>query len=498
VYKAKGKSKRAAEQFSVEPHRFGMDHLVSSKSAGAINQEALVAQKAEWAALDINYDDVIGALEETKANTSYEELECLGLETSPTDRLVAIFRIKRESGYSGNLCRRGSFEYVTFWADWDDKCEWKYMGTARVKVHDIDRKDNADLCYAAILPVDLTYHRRHCSRPKVGRVRAVLSWNTPASSTDPDDLNHWGNRLDRHVLIPPGEGPEPGEPPVAKIRALGGIPVEDIATATNGMTLPTAEFFYDDSPADPWGLNRPCPFGGRILVHGQFYQGYWYRVKVRNTNDPPTAFSVLDESFKLLRWDTGSDTQVATNGFFPYLNPAEYLEYMIAKWQSSGDDLWEVQLDLATAPNAASIVSSSPWYKMQLDNTRPELPSTMDIHIDAGGDCKDFTEGGILTGTFVAQDAHFGRWSLNTLPDTPSTPSNDPAAIPPLANTAPTDSTPNPSHPWTLDTGSPKKMKPCGYVVRLVVTDRSIVNSLPGHHNWNHTEVGFCLREKKP
>jgi hypothetical protein len=38
-------------------------------------------------------------------------------------------------------------------------------------------------------------------------------------------------------------------------------------------------------------------------------------------------------------------------------------------------------------------------------------------------------------------------------------------------------------------------MKPCGYVVRLAVSDRTIVNSFPGSHNANHVEVGFCLRE---
>ncbi len=39
-------------------------------------------------------------------------------------------------------------------------------------------------------------------------------------------------------------------------------------------------------------------------------------------------------------------------------------------------------------------------------------------------------------------------------------------------------------------------MKPCGYVVRLDVSDRTIVNSLPGEHNENNIEVGFCLRAK--
>ena len=51
-----------------------------------------------------------------------------------------------------------------------------------------------------------------------------------------------------------------------------------------------------------------------------------------------------------------------------------------------------------------------------------------------------------------------------------------------------------PGSQWFLDTDTPKKMKPCGYVVHLRVWDRSIVNSHPGSHNSNHIEVGFCLR----
>lgn len=60
-----------------------------------------------------------------------------------------------------------------------------------------------------------------------------------------------------------------------------------------------------------------------------------------------------------------------------------------------------------------------------------------------------------------------------------------------------TDPAPAPAgYAWSLDTGSPIAMKPCGYVVRLDVADRSIANSLPGEHNENNIEVGFCLRAK--
>src|SRR5262249_8189002 len=106
----------------------------------------------------------------------------------------------------------------------------------------------------------------------------------------------------------------------------------------------------------------------------------------------------------------------------------------------------------------------------------------------------DALEGAIVTGNFVADDLHFGGWGLSTEPNTISTPSNQPVPTPLLATTNPA---PGPGgHGWTLDTGNPIKMKPCGYVVRLDVLDRSIVNSVPGSHNGNHISVGFCLRAK--
>jgi hypothetical protein len=55
-----------------------------------------------------------------------------------------------------------------------------------------------------VLPLDLTWFRRLCTEKGLHRVRAVLSWNTPPSTVDPDAVPHWGNRLDAHVHVLPG------------------------------------------------------------------------------------------------------------------------------------------------------------------------------------------------------------------------------------------------------------------------------------------------------
>jgi hypothetical protein len=489
----------SAKEVKVESHRLGVNQLHAALSSGF--DAKLASQNIEsWKALGLDWATAVGALSDTEANVSYEEIECLGIDDSLPERLVATFRIKRPYGYSGELCYPGSTEYVAFWADWDNKCVWSYLGTVKVNVHDIKTIPKDGLCYSAILPVDLTYHRQNCDKPKIGRVRAVLSWAIPPSTVDPNALNYWGNRLDTHVQITPGDVIQPGNPQ-AKIRNLGGIPVEDIDYTGNGMTKSGvgAQFaHYPAYPADGWGLDRECPFGGTIVVEGNYYNGYYYRVKAHKQGDPPNVFNVLSDSFQVERWDLGFDWQIASGGFFKYLDPALYFDRRLAQWNSYGDVIWEFQLDIATAPNEPSIIASSPWYKLQLDNTAPAgppaIPLTMDVYIiSGGGDCKDVTQSSPVNGTFVADDIHFGGWSLSTEPNTLSTPSNQPT-VGGLANT---DPAPAPGgHAWSLDTANPIAMKPCGYVVRLDVSDRSIVSSLPGIHNSNHIEVGFCLRAK--
>jgi hypothetical protein len=123
------------------------------------------------------------------------------------------------------------------------------------------------------------------------------------------------------------------------------------------------------------------------------------------------------------------------------------------------------------------------------------MPPTLDVRIDpiVGGDCSDIDEGTTITGTFVARDIHFGSFQLSTLPNTATTPSNNPTTT--VLSTS--ESAPYPSgSPWLLDTNTPVNMEPCGYVVLLEASDRSIVNSVSGQHNSNRTSVGFCLRKK--
>jgi hypothetical protein len=105
-----------------------------------------------------------------------------------------------------------------------------------------------------------------------------------------------------------------------------------------------------------------------------------------------------------------------------------------------------------------------------------------------GGECDEYTPGVTITGKFVARDLHFGHFALSTLPNTITTPSNQPSTA-----TATNTETSLSGDTWSLNTASPINMRPCGYVIHLDVWDNTIVSSVPGSHNGNSYDAGFCL-----
>src|SRR5574337_568418 len=166
-------TKATAAAKVVEAHRLAFAEVQPVLAGGVIDQQMLSAKIAEFKELGLDWSSIIGVLEKTKGDVTYEELNCLGLDYK-REWLVGTFVVKKAVGYAGSLCTKGSNEYVSFWVDWDDTCKWTYVGTAVVPVHDIAAIPADGLHYAAIMPVDLSAHRRHCEKPKIGRVRADL------------------------------------------------------------------------------------------------------------------------------------------------------------------------------------------------------------------------------------------------------------------------------------------------------------------------------------
>jgi hypothetical protein len=459
----------------VPPHRFAATEVLHALS-GVIAPGALAPAAIAVDKLKLQWTSLVELLAEGKGDTTYEELECLGLDNNAA-QLVATYRVKRPTGFSGPPCSAGSKEYVAFWADFDDDCRYEYLGTVEVAAHDYITMPAGGLSYAAVLPVDLNAYRRLCAEPGIHKVRAVLSWNTPPSTTDPDQVPHWGNRLDTHVHVHPGR-PYDG---VARLSIVGGVDTDEINAAT-GITLPVAHIAYNGAVLD----SRGCPFAGLVTVHGPndpALVGTTYRLLVRNVTAGGSSSPLLNAFYASpvigpgvwitpgpsgwTSWPTWSTNQLGTLGYF----------------HSSGDDLWEIELEVM----GSGVVDTQ---RVRLDNTLNaasiDPANAAHLAFDPGQlsqqNCGKFTAGMTITGTYDARDTFFAAWSFELMPF-PLPSGALTTSVPMATSEAPVGST------WSLDTTG---LGPCGYVLRLHSADRAIINSVTTGRSVP-VDIGFCL-----
>lgn len=478
LYAAQGK-------LAVEPHRFGLPDIAPVLAT----PDKLALKAQEWKQLGLDLNAAAVALKEL-GNTTYEQLNCVGIDdNSFPERLVATFQVKKPTGYSGTLCSPGSREYVAFWVDWDNTCKWSYVGTAAVTVHDLSPLPAGGLSYSAVLPVDFSRHRRECHQPKVIRVRAVLSWGTPSSTVNPEAVPYWGNRRDVHVQLNPGE-PTPGNPtPV--IGILGGIPVSQIKAnpalpidpATTGMTLPGASFALNGLAAD--AHDRACPFGGRVVIQGPQYPGFKYRVQVRHAGSP--AWSTVTTPMKVWNLEGTIQSTVAPDaaGLFTFLsptaaNPHPNADGLIAWWDTGGDDLMDVKLEVANS--GGTILPGSDVKRVRISNEPPEVS----VSITSSANCHKYVVGEVLQGKFVARHPYFGSFGIGVSPFDP--PHGPPDHLTPRSGLVQTSAA---GDNWSLNTAG---MTPCGYVLTVAGSDRVVWNSVTtGRTVYAPQPIGFCL-----
>ena len=456
-----------AAAFTVPAHRFGAAQLAAALSA-VPSQEAALAAIATWKELGLDWSAALASLTELDGDTTYEQLDCLGLDETLT-RLVATITIKQPTGYDGGLCTAGSTEYVAFWADLGNDCTLTYLGTQQIGVHDIATIPPEGLNYAAVLPVDLSAIQQPCGEPLLIRVRAVLSWAVPPSTTDPGAVPYWGNISDAHVQVPPAQ-PGAGGP---NIFVVGGIGVQSIdssydpvtqMTSGTGLTIAGANFAYGQ------GLTNalPCPFGGEIIINGVPVPGGSYRIQVRDLSLGPAApwITVLNP-VTVVTFDGQTLTNAPIGEYFPYLALSQNEFQALADWYPPGasNDLWEIKLD---ALNASSNPLGEVRYRIQLDNTPPVVA----IQIDSGGDCKKFLVGEQIDGHVYAVDpeGYPGSYSLWVEPTgLPGGTGNLTPVSPVTGQTGPA-----PGDPWMLQTGG---MSPCAYTLQVQAVNRVIVDS---------------------
>lgn len=424
--------------------------------------EMTMMDKAVMTDLKININsiiDQIGALlpiDTSKANVDYEELECIGLDYN-TESLVATIKIKKNNGYIGDLCSAGSKEYISFWIDWDDKCSWQYINTVELKVHDI-KMTGDDLCYSVTLPLDAMYHRKLCSTPNVVRIRGVLSWNVAPSTTDPNKLEYYGNRVDAHIQIKPGVVINPGDV-IPLFNIIGGIDVDHVNDAT-GLTKPGSFFAFN-------GLGVPtgAPFGGLIVLNGPSFPGYRYKIKITNLNTG--TFTYASNSFTVVGflpyapWVQYTTQAVDADGYYPFLDPAKNTLNVLARFTPGTEDQFLIEMEVDTV---AGVFSKT----IQMDNKYPDIS----LQVDDGGDCTHYAKGDTITGHYFVNDLHISSWGFGTTWGGGASGTSNTPAMPGTAFSIPT----------------PSNAYPCGSVSlwaidKIIVDSQSVGHYIPTSYN---------------
>ncbi|SFD89484.1 hypothetical protein SAMN05518672_103743 [Chitinophaga sp. CF118] len=452
-----------------------------------------------------------------QADVTFEELQCVGLNTA-LDTLGAVVRIKKSSGFSGDLCHNGSKEHVAFWADWDNNGTFdQYLGTSSITVHDIDNIPADGLCYNVDLPVNLNGRIRTCALPNVIRIRAVLSWQSLPSTTNPNLLNTWGNRLDAVVQIRPSQAPFVD----AQLTLVGSVDRDLIDPLT---------FLVNSDTTNPTSNNNR-PYGGWVSFNGIIDRNGFngvikYKIEYKKYGASDLTYAPIStaESFHMINFIPNpnvefNDAQVAPDGWFTYKqNPAIglYNEYNYLGGWSTGalaDGNYTIRFTHTDANGNEQIadlfslvVCNVEMSISQTANTSVDLSKSLDLVID-GGDCHCYDKtpnNHFVNGHLRAVHPYFANWSLDLQPSShthgtvPNPSSRYYDALPnagDIGNLANNADDGDDNAPWSVDVSG---LDNCGYTVSLAAHTRVIRNSSTQFPWYGIKAVGFSVTDICP
>jgi len=467
--------------------------------------------------LNIDLKASVKALASTSADVAFEELTCVGLETA-ADTLGAVIRIKQPFGYGGDLCHDGSKEYVAFWADWNnDGVFEEYLGTVTAEVHDLDGAMPADgVRYSvSLISPSIVQHLRDCTSPNVIPIRAVLSWATPPSTTDPNALNFFGNRIDARVQIRPGIAVT-GTELTDLIYRVGGVGLPDISPVTYLAFPSTVLTGACGAPA----MDRP--WGGYVTIQGRIYNTGFpgsvrFRVRYKrhadldiDANWTPVTFSqsfVFMHPFLIppevpVSLIAGTEPGCGS-GWFDYLEnplalpPIFERDNRLADWYTGSlEGTYDLRLEYRRTVDAPGFFHTSQVVTIMLHNYQMvasvaataaiDSSKDLDLVID-GGDCHSYTKGGSFTGHLRVQDPYFWKWDFELQP---ATHTNGAAPVPPCRTYTSLADSGDSSLAWTLNTNV---MDKCGYALILRGYDRTIINNNGAIVHSASKAVGFSV-----
>lgn len=450
---------------------------------------------SELVALKIDPSKLLGIYNELpnekQANVSFEEATCVGLNPD-TDTLGAVVHIKKANGYSGDLCHKGSMEHVAFWADWNNNGTFdQYLGTVSFETHDIANIPAGGLYYNVALPFDVAKRLKSCKTPNIIRVRAVLSWESLPSTTNPNQLNTWGNSIDALVQLRPGNGSG-----IHTILSLVGN--------VDRFMIDPAQHLYNYNAFAPTSNNNR-PWGGNtnlcgIIDRNGFNGVIKYRLSYKPFGTPDSAYQPVSHTESFGRWNSGLPYIPGVNphyvaqtadaaGWYVYdVNPALGIfdiwdNGLLSNLNASalGDGTYTLRFEYTDENGFVQVgdvfsiiihnqgMSVSPTANAVVDATKD-----LDLVID-GGDCHSYTNSDpLISGHLRAVHPYFASWALELQPT-----SHTHGAVPsPISRSyASVGDTGDSNAPWSLDT---TPLDNCGYTVSLRAHTRVILDSSPG------------------
>lgn len=465
----------------IEPSRKGFGFV----STALFTKTAVSAQQYELLKkYDLDISAIIDALQQQQFNTTYEEVACVGLNRD-FDTLNAAIHIKRNAGYSGNLCSKGSKEYLAYYMDFG--AGWVYMGTSSVTVHDIPLPEGG-LWYNAPLKISLDPYQKEWCQTGRAKLKVILSWNW-VPPVDPNWVAPWGDWEECTVEIKPlPNGVNPGQLKPF-IELLGGMPVDLI----NGVTgeangLHTLGFTAVESP-----------FGGNTTLRGRFFNqnthSFRYRIRVI---EPSTAIHSVMTQVKIKTDTFGTISPQITltpdvNGWMPYMaNPSTntfIVDDLFGSFVPVENGIHFIKVEFEDI-TLGGVFYHSQWVAFKADVHAPEVDVTI---TSGGGDCGDFPPGSTISGTYQMLDNDSAGMSLYITPAAAGTTIQiDGLATASLAYGSAMFPLPNggKSGTWTLQTTA--ATPPCGYNIWIQGHDRTIVGSSQLGF-YNYMPKGFCL-----
>jgi hypothetical protein len=502
----------AYRRANIPAHRFLLPALAPLLQNAAPGHLSLASEAAQLKNLGIDLQAAAQAVLQSKGDTSFEELTCIGLETD-IDTLGAVIRVKRPYGYSGDLCHSGSNEYVAFWADWDNSGTFdEYLGTAQVRVHDIGGALPGDgLAYSVMLfSPSFAKHLRACTTPTVVRIRGVLSWAVPPSTVDPNASVVWGNHLDVLVQVRPGIR----EGLIDAIYRVGGVAIPDISTTTF-LAYPSLVLSGDCSqPA----MDRP--FGDIVTVQGRIYNAgpagsVRYRIRYKRHADPDVDanwvpvtlaqhYTLIIPPATFIPVDQVAGTEPGLGGgWFDYIEdmtvspPKFEIDARLADWNTGSlEGQYDLRLEYRRISDPAGFYLRSSVVTITLHNHNfvtnvvpgVALDPSLDLDIVIlGGDCHSYEQGSVINGALRVEDPYFWKWSLDI---EPASHVHGAAITPPCrAYTSLADSG-DASASYQIDTS---KLDKCGYALILRGWDRTIRSNNGAVTHFAAKAVGFSV-----